>query len=126
MLSQRYRLPSFDIPRILKHGTRVAGNGIICIYDSRNLGKYTVDDSGNLPVNNEKDVSRFTFIVSTKIDKRATVRNRVRRLMSESIRLLLPVMTKHIDCIMIARRELVGLSQKEVGKKVTEVLKGAI
>jgi len=109
MLSQRYRLPSFDIPRILKHGVRVAGNGIVLITQ-----------------NNEKDVSRFTFIVSTKIDKRATVRNRVRRLMSESIRLLLPVMTKHIDCIMIARRELVGLSQKEVGKIVTEVLKRAI
>lgn len=108
MLPQSHRLPASDIPRIMKHGTRITGNGIVLI-----------------TANNETDVSRFSFIVSTKIDKRATVRNRIKRLLSESVRLLLPTITKHIDCIMIARHELMGLNQKEVGKRVMEVLKRA-
>ena len=58
-------------------GTRITGGGIVLI-----------------ALNNETDVSRFAFIVSTKIDKRATVRNRIRRLMSESVRLFLPEITK--------------------------------
>jgi ribonuclease P protein component len=128
MLSRSSRLPSLDITRVMKHGTRITGNGIICIYEKKTdsrLPASLVGGRGNdkKATDNETNVSRFAFIVSTKIDKRAVYRNRIRRVMSESVRLLLPTMSKSIDCVFIARRELVGLSQKEVEKRIIEVMK---
>jgi ribonuclease P protein component len=105
MLSQPHRLPAFEISRVMRTGKRTTGNGIVII-----------------SLKNETNVSRFAFIVSTKIDKRATVRNRIRRVMSESVRLILSSITKSIDYVVIARRDLTGLDQKEVGKRIENVL----
>jgi ribonuclease P protein component len=97
-------------------GTRITGNGIVLIV-----------------LKNETDVSgaphgstRFAFIVSTKIDKRAIVRNRIRRLISESVRLFLPEISQSRDYVFIARKELIGLDQKEVEKRVVTLVKRAL
>jgi ribonuclease P protein component len=99
----------------MKHGDRVVGNGIILITQ-----KNETDVSGTAPGS-----PRFAFIVSTKIDKRATVRNRIRRVMSESVRLLLPAITKPVDCVFVARRDLSTLTIAEVQKIVTDLLQKA-
>lgn len=108
MLPQPNRLPSSDVARVLRHGRRVVAPTI----------QVTVQKG-------EADVSRFAFIVSTKIDKRATARNRMKRLLSESIRHMLPRLRGSVDCIVVARKEFSGKQQTEVEGEVLEVLKKA-
>ena len=67
------------------------------------------------------DVPRFAFIVSTKIDKRATQRNRMRRTMSESVRHLLPHLSP-IDGIFLAKKNFAEFPQTEVEKTIRELL----
>jgi len=64
---------------------------------------------------------RFAFIVSTKIDKRATARNRMRRTMSESVRHLLATVGS-IDGIFIAKKNFADLPQTEIEKIVRALL----
>lgn len=66
-------------------------------------------------------VPRFAFIVSTKIDKRATQRNRMRRTLSESVRHLL-LTIQPVDGIIIAKKNFAELSQIEVEKIISGLL----
>lgn len=52
---------------------------------------------------NNMDVSRFGFVVSKNIDKRATARNRIKRVLRERVRTLLPNLPTGKDVIIIAR-----------------------
>lgn len=116
MLSRNHRLPRFDIPRVMKTGKRIAGNGFALIYsDSRNRGQNSQEDSGN------HDLSRFAFIVSKKTDKRATVRNRIKRILSESVRHLLPSISPTIDGVFIGNKALAQCSQAETEIRVAKI-----
>lgn len=106
MLPRAHRLPSFEISRVTREGKRIHSHGITFIYS---VGK-----------------SRFAFIVSTKVDKRAVVRNRLRRLMSESVRLIIPEISQAIDCVVIGSKQLVGKSQKEVSEIIGEVIRETV
>jgi ribonuclease P protein component len=65
---------------------------------------------------------RFTFIVSTKIDKRATARNRMRRTMSESVRHLLPAI-QSIDGIFMAKKNFADMPQTQVEQIIRSLLR---
>jgi len=65
--------------------------------------------------------SRFAFIISTKIHKRAVRRNRARRLLIEAIRSLLPKINPGFDCVFLAKKAIVGKELPEI-KKETERL----
>lgn len=106
MLPSSNRLPKQDISRVMRSGVRVTGNSIVLLY------KKTTGSS------------RFAFIVSTKVDKRATVRNRIRRIVSESVRHLLPRIPS-TDGIVIVHKNIAGLTQLETEKMVTELLVSA-
>jgi ribonuclease P protein component len=103
MLSPHNRLPKEEISPLLRRGTRVRSDIIELIY------------------RNSTGIPRFAFIVSTKIDKRATSRNRMRRTMSESVRHLLAKI-KPIDGIFIAKKNFSDLPQTEVEKIVSALL----
>lgn len=62
---------------------------------------------------NTLDVSRFAVVVAVSFDKRATARNRARRLVRESLRILLPVLPRGWDAIFFIRKGLPD-SEKEV------------
>lgn len=113
MLPKTHRLPASEIPHVMKYGSRIAGNGVILIY--RNRGQGTI--------NNKQETSRFTFIVSTKIDKRAAVRNRIRRLMSESVRHMMERITPGTDAVMIGSKSLIGRTQTRIEAIVMDLLK---
>jgi ribonuclease P protein component len=74
---------------------------------------------------NEADVSRFSCVVSTKIDKRATRRNRMKRVIYESIQHLLPRLHDHADYIIFVKKDFSGKLQTEVESMVGELLKKA-
>lgn len=52
---------------------------------------------------NNLEVARFAFIVPTKVDKRATVRNRIKRLLREQVRKFMPQLPIGRDVVIIAR-----------------------
>ncbi len=85
MLSKAYRLPSSEIRGVLKNGHRLmyAPFQLVCV-------------KSNLPV------SRFSFIVSTRIDPHATGRNRIRRLLQEAVRLMMPQITPGYNIVITA------------------------
>ena len=95
----------------MRSGKPVVGNGITIILDSSR----TVRDG------NYKN-SRFAFVVSTKVDKRAVVRNRMRRVMSESVRHLLLQLKTSVDAVCIGSRNLIGLPQSEIENRIKKLL----
>ncbi len=103
MLAKLHRLPAPRISHVLRYGTRV-GNQLLQL--SKEKGEIA---------------SRFAFIVSTKIDKRATRRNRIRRLLSESVRHQLPKIVPGLDCVFVVRKNFSDLQQTEVEKMVMEL-----
>lgn len=50
--------------------------------------------------------SRFGFIVSNKIHKKATKRNRVKRLLREAVQMMLPEMEPGFDIVFLARKKI--------------------
>lgn len=69
--------------------------------------------------------SRFSFIISTKIHKKAVKRNRARRLLVESIRSLLPKIKLGFDCVFLAKKAIVGKEATVVKKETEEIFQKA-
>ena len=106
MLSKKFRLPGNQIPLVLKRGKRLSFplfNLVIC-KQSQLLN------------------SRFTFVVSTKISKKAVVRNRTKRLLSESVRLLLSRIKKGQDIIFFAKKAFLEEKLQDVMPQVEKAL----
>lgn len=108
MLPKAYRLPAPDIRRVMRSGIRIQNDQVQFIY------------LPGTPIKSGQANSRFAFIVSTKIDKRATRRNRMRRLLSESVRLLLPALRRPVDGVFIVKKPLSD-TQKEVSTLVSQL-----
>lgn len=66
--------------------------------------------------------SRFAFVVSTKIDKRATARNRMKRLLREAIYHRLEKIPSGWDMAIFVRKNMSTLSQTEVESAVVTLL----
>lgn len=74
---------------------------------------------------NNLKTSRFGFIVSKKISKKATVRNKIKRQLRELVRKKIGSLEKGIDVVFIAR---IGLEKKdfwETEKIVNRILSKA-
>jgi ribonuclease P protein component len=65
---------------------------------------------------------RFAFIVSTKVDKRATRRNRMKRLLSESVAHLIPRIIGSSDYIFIAKKDVSETTQAEIEAMIAQLL----
>jgi ribonuclease P protein component len=97
MLDKSHRLPAQQIPLVLRNGKRVHHELFQIVY-----------------AKGEENISRFAFIVSTKIDKRATRRNRMRRVLSECVRHLLPEIPKTFDYVFVVKKNFSDMEQKSV------------
>lgn len=69
--------------------------------------------------NNTKE-SRFGFVVSKKISMKATVRNRIKRLMKEAIRINMEKLPKGYDFVVLAKS---GIVHKTFGTIETDLIK---
>lgn len=118
MLARSNRLPSYEISKVMRDGKRVNFSGITLIYKKREMDSGLSAQAGSAA----GMTTRVAFIVSTKVDKRATVRNRMRRIMSESVRHELPAMTHGIDGVFIGSKSLIGLTQVQVEAIVLDLL----
>ena len=68
------------------------------------------------------DVPRVGFVVSTKVAKRAVVRNQVKRRMREIVRKIVDRMQPGVDVVFMAKQESTGMTFAELEKAMTELL----
>jgi len=54
-----------------------------------------------------RQASRFGFIISTKVHKKAVKRNRAKRLLGEAIQELLPKMKSDFNVVFLAKKRLI-------------------
>lgn len=87
-------------------------------------GRYFSEDLLSLKVaRNNFDYSRFGFIVSNKISKKAVARNRIKRLLRESVRLFHGNIKPGFDSVFISKNKAIGKSFKEIGFCVEKLLR---
>lgn len=108
MLPKLNRLPSPEIKSVERRGRRVTTPELVCVWKEL-----------------ETTQMRFAFIVSTKVDKRATMRNRIKRVLGESVRQLAPNMNIGADVVLIARSNSLGESTERAVGILRETLQRA-
>lgn len=72
---------------------------------------------------NNQEASRFGFLVSKKVDSRATVRNRIRRQTRKCIEDRFPRILPGLDMLFILKKEAQGKETNEICLLVEEVLR---
>lgn len=86
MLPKINRLPSREIRRVMQEGLKNASK-----------------DRVTFTLKNGLPVSRFAIIVGKAVDKRAVARNRIKRVLSESVRLSLANEKPGFDTVILLR-----------------------
>jgi ribonuclease P protein component len=69
--------------------------------------------------------SRFGFLISTRLSKRAVKRNLARRRLRQIIRELLPDINPGFDVVFLGKKALLETNQDEVEQEVKRVFKKA-
>ena len=104
MLPKSYRFPlSTEFGRIKKEGQMINGS-LFGLLIAKGYG------------------TRFGFVISTKIDKRAVVRHRVKRLLAEAVRANLKKIKPGYDFVFLAKKSVVGKSLVEIRKEIEDIL----
>lgn len=80
---------------------------------------------GILVLETKNNFSRIGFIFSTKLSKKATLRNKAKRIFREAVRKLLPQVKPGYDIIFLGKREALGKSFLEVSLEAEKIFKGA-
>lgn len=107
MLPLLHRLPGYLIPSILETGTRTQGHYITIIQ--------TRAQEHDQP-------SKFTVIVPYRLSKKASVRNRTRRLLREALRHVLPNTQQGFNVIVMAQSLLQTTPISDIEHNVTSTL----
>jgi ribonuclease P protein component len=108
MLARKFRLnEKGDFEKIQKTGN---------VFQSVNFGI-------GILKRGDTDVSRFGFIVSTKIAKDAVDRNRFKRAMSEAIRTSMTDISEGYDVVFLAKTSIIRVSTEQIMKEVRVALK---
>lgn len=82
-----------------------------------------VDKKGNTEV--REKASQFGFIVSTKISKKATVRNYLKRLLREVVRSFFPRIKPGFGVVILGKKSLIGKDFGEIKKETEKLFKKA-
>jgi len=94
-------------------------------YDKvKKSGKVYQSKSFQVLINNrnDKNPTRFGFIISNNVDKLAVHRNRVKRAMRESARQTMLSVPNGMDMIFIAKQNMVRMTTDEIMKEMKEYL----
>lgn len=107
MLPKQYRLSDKDFPVVKKEGYKVFGSlfGLLVKKDK------------------EEKEAKFGFVVSKKVDKRATVRNKVKRRLDQALLTFLPKIKSGVKVVFLARRSLIDQEFKKIKTEMTRMFK---
>lgn len=109
MLQKRHRLVSErDFSRVFKKGKTTNGNALSIRV-----------------VRNNRPESRVAFVVSTKVSKRAVVRNLLKRRLREIVRPQMATLLPGLDIIVMTKAQALALSVAELRQSTIELLKKA-
>lgn len=100
-----------------KNYERVRNEGKL--FQSKNFGV-------SIYFRNDDTNSRFGFVVSTKISKNATQRNRIKRALNESVRHNLYILKNGYDVVYLAKPSIESVSTDEIMAENKEFLTGSI
>lgn len=75
--------------------------------------------------NNNLKVSRFGFVVSAKVSKKAVTRNKIKRQLREIIRLKLVKIKTGYDFIILTNPGIVKKDYREIDKAITDIFQKA-
>ena len=107
MLPKQYRLPlRTELKRIKKEGKLFQGK----------LFGLLIAHSGEAR-------SRFAFIISTKIHKKAVKRNRAKRLLAAALIEFLPRLESGFDGVFLAKKPLIEANFTQIKQEVSLLLK---
>lgn len=106
MLPKKYRLQANEIELIKKRGFLMKSKSFSIL----------VSDATEQP-------TRFAFIVSTKISKLATKRNKIKRTLSSSVERIYDKIKPNKCIIFLAKKELELANQDMVDEEVLQIFK---
>lgn len=69
---------------------------------------------------NSLQYNRFRFVVSKKIDKRAVVRNKIKRILNSCVENIFEDINKGYDIMFFVRKEILNLSPDEICYTIKE------
>jgi ribonuclease P protein component len=106
MLARKYSLKSTDINLIKSKGRTISSDNFVLLYHKRF----------------DENPPRFAFIVSTKVSKNASLRNRAKRAMSEGARRAVFNLKPGLDFVFIAKPSIIKKYTKDVMSEVDTFL----
>lgn len=101
MFPVQNRLPAYEIPLLFRSGKSSVIEGLQLRYTIRS-----------------EQTKRFAVVVPLSVSKKAVVRNRMKRLVRESIRHMLPEMPMGIDGVVLVRKNLGWKDVIEMGASI--------
>ncbi len=107
MLASKYRLKK----KI--NFARIEIDGKLIQSQSFGMGIYARGDN---------EPSRFGFIISTKISKKAVIRNRIKRIMSEVIRINLDKLKSGFDVLFLIKHQALKIAKQELEDETYEII----
>lgn len=117
MLPKQYRLPlKTEFTRVKKVGRVFAGQFFGLLVAPQ------LPETKNNFSRLSAGQARIAFIVSKKIHLKAFRRNRVRRLMREAVRALLPNFRPGWDFVFLAKRTILDKTLKEIKAEIERIL----
>lgn len=72
---------------------------------------------------NNLDYSRYTVIISKKVEKTAVGRNKIKRIIKNNLKEIDSKLKKNLDCVIICQKEIVKKDSQEIKKELLEVYK---
>ena len=103
---ENYLRSKKDFNNVFKKGKTIAGKLVFLKITKNNL-----------------DINRFAFIISSKISKKAVIRNKIRRRLREIIRNDFNNIKTGFDIIIIVKPEIVGKNYQEIKNDLENFLK---
>ena len=115
MLQKKYRLKKYSAFIATYKNNNVLSDDKVCIY----LGKKKSDKE--LP-------TKFAFVVSKKVHKRAVIRNRIKRLMRETVRNILktnqfPDINEYMSVILVGKHAAIQAAYTDINNSILTLFK---